>query len=51
VYIHAIIGLPGAIGSITLPADESGMFSDTEVSFATSTDVPLVLLVLIYLQK
>ena len=31
---------PGAIGSVTLPADDSGISSDTEVSFATCTDVP-----------
>ena len=35
-----LLAYPGAIGSITLSADDSGMFSDTEVSFATSTDVP-----------
>ena len=35
-----LLAYPGAIGSITLPADDSGISSDTEVSFATSTDVP-----------
>ena len=35
-----LLAYPGDIGSITLPADDSGISSDTEVSFATSTDVP-----------
>jgi hypothetical protein len=46
-----LLAYPDAIGSITLPADDSGILSDTEVSFATSTDVPPVLFVLIYFQK
>jgi hypothetical protein len=35
-----LFAYPGAIGSITSPVDDSGISSDTEVSFATSTDVP-----------
>jgi hypothetical protein len=35
-----LLAYPGAIGSVTLPADDSGISSDTEVSFATPTDVP-----------
>ena len=35
-----LLAYPGAIGSITLPVDDLGISSDTEVSFATSTDVP-----------
>ena len=35
-----LLAYPGAIGSVTLPADDSGISSDTEVSFVTPTDVP-----------
>jgi hypothetical protein len=34
-----LLSYPGAIGSVTLQADDSGISSDTEVTFANSTDV------------